>query len=322
MRLLFMLQPNALYTLGNAERDELERWVREGGTLVLAVERYVSYPFTRRGPPQAASGDAAGLQAFNFGLRKAFSSGKMLTLTLRQNFTPGILVGDFQVRAGDTLTVPAGATILAADGDRAIVASRQIGQGRVIAFASTYPFTNEGLRNEGNARLALSLLRLAPAGGVIGFDEYHHGSRQTPSLMAWLFTAPAGQGVLLALALLAVYILWTGRRFGRVFVPPELRIRRQPSEYVLAMANLARAAGQSNATLLRYRDGIKRRLGRPYRIDPNLDDDAFVAELAQADASLDRERLLKLLRELSASRRLSVAQFVELAKEAGEVERV
>lgn len=320
MRLLFLLQPNALYPLGEAEQDELEGWVRDGGILALAVERYVAYPVTRRGPAQIARGDVGSLRVFGFALPgDETGTASVITLTMQEDLAPGIVVGDFQVRANNALSAPADATVLAADNRRVIIASREVGRGRVIAFATTYPFSNEGLRDEGNGRLMLSLLRLAPPGSLVGFDEYQHGARQTPSLFAWLVTTPTGQGTALALALLAVYILWTGRRFGRVFVPPELRIRRQPSEYVVAMANLARAAGQQQATLLRYRDWLKRRLGKPYRIDPNLNDEEFVAELAQADAGMDRERLLVLLRELSAApRRLSLAQFVRLARDASE----
>jgi hypothetical protein len=321
MRLLFVLQPNAIYTLAEAEKDALLRWVRNGGTLVLAVEEYVSYPVTRRGPVQMATGDDAVLEAFDFQLSSSHASTVtgMLTVTLQQPMFVQPMVGPFRVPAPDALSAPDDAVLLAAVGESPILASRQLGSGRVIASSTTYPFTNEGLRDDGNARLVLNLLRLVPPGSVVGFDEYHHGSRQTPSLLSWLVTAPAGQGALLALSLLVTYILWTGRRFGRVFVPPELRIRRQPSEYVLAMANLARAAGQRHAALMRYHDWLKRRLGQPYRIDPRLNDEAFVAELHAVNPGLDHARLARLLHELAEPRqRLSPAQFVRLARDASE----
>jgi hypothetical protein len=192
-----------------------------------------------------------------------------------------------------------------------------LGKGRVVAFASTYPFSNEGLADESNGNLVLSLLRSVPAGSMVGFDEYHHGSRQVASIAAWMLTAPAGQAVLLALIMVGIYILWTGRRMGRVFVPPELRIHRQPSEYVVAMANLACAAGQRQATLQSCREWLKERLGKPYRIDGRLSDEDFVAQLASADANLEPERLLTLLRALSRGAKSS-AEFVRLAREAGE----
>ncbi|MCL5998340.1 MAG: DUF4350 domain-containing protein [Chloroflexi bacterium] len=321
MRLLFVLQPNELYALAGAEQDALMSWVRAGGTLVLAVQEYVSYPLTRRGSAQVASGDAAVLGAFDFALSDGLSNqvSDLVTATLQQPLLTQPVVGPFRLLLPDALDAPADAVTLAAIDGKTILASRRVGNGRVIASSTTYPFTNEGLRDDGNARLVLNLLHLAPQGSLVGFDEYHHGSRQSPSIAAWLFSASAGQAVLLALILLAAYILWTGRRFGRVFVSPELRIRRQPSEFVLAMANLARAAGQHRATLLHYRDGLKRRLGRPYRIDPNLDDEAFVAELRAVDPGLDHRRLAQLLRDLAApGSRVSTAQFVRLAREAGE----
>ena len=318
MRLLFLLQPNAVYTLSDGEKEEVLRWVHAGGTLALAVEEHVSYPITRRGPPQDADGDSSLLEAFGLHLSSDIaSSGDLMTVTMRQPLSPQPQVGKFAVRTLDALKTPEDAQVVASAGKSAVIASRQVGNGRVIAFSTTYPFTNDGLRDDGNARLVLSLLHVAPEASVVGFDEYHHGSRQTPSILTWLLTAPAGQGTALALALLMVYIVWTGRRFGRVFVPPELRIRRQPSEYVVAMANLARAAGQYHATLLRYRAWLKQGLGKPYRIDPVLDDEAFVAELSHVNPSVDGQRLVKLLQALNRGTR-SNAEFVRLAREASE----
>ncbi|HEY3340810.1 MAG TPA: hypothetical protein VGK81_02285, partial [Anaerolineae bacterium] len=227
------------------------------------------------------------------------------------------LAGDFEIRSGDTLTMPNDAQLLASLNAQPLIGMRRVGKGRVIAFSTIYPFTNEGLRDDDDARMVLNLLHLAPQGGIIGFDEYQHGSRQTASLMAWLVSTPAGLAVVLALILGVAYILWTGRRMGRVFVPPELRIRRQPSEYVTAMANLARAAGQSDATLLRYRDGLKQRLGLPYRINAALPDDVFVEELCKADPATDSTRLKALLLALTRGH-ASRAEFVRLAREASE----
>ena len=83
------------------------------------------------------------------------------------------------------------------------------------------------------------------------------------------------------------------------------------------MANLARAAGQQRPVLAHYRDWLKQRLGKPYRIDPSLTNDAFVAELARSDESVDAKRLLALLISLSNGAR-SRAEFVRLAREASE----
>ncbi|MCL5274414.1 MAG: DUF4350 domain-containing protein [Chloroflexi bacterium] len=321
MRLLFMLQPSAAYPLGEEDRSELLRWVRNGGTLVLAVQDHVSYPLTRRGPLQYATGDPAALDAFSMTLMSGVLPRGNVTVAVSPIRASGTAptAGALYLQSPDALDAPPDASALAQIRGRVIAAVEPVGGGRVIALATAYPFTNEGLANDGNARFILDVLRSVPpgTGTVVGFDEYHHGSRQTSSIPAWLVSRPAGQGVLLALALLAIYAIWTGRRLGRVYVPRELRIRRQPSEYVVAMANLARVAGQHNAALAYYRDWLKQRLGRPYRIDPGLDDGQFVGELSRADSGLDAARLLKLLVALRHGVR-SRAEFVRLAREASE----
>ena len=320
MRLLMVLQPDNQYPWQDAESEELMRWVRAGGTLVIAVQNNVAYPITRRGPPQVAGGDMTPLEALGFGLTAmgGFKPGAT-AVRLRQPFPLSTQpwTGDFQVRSTDTLSLPVDARVLASSGSMDIVASRRLGKGLVLAFATAYPFTNEGLADENDGSLVLSLLRSVPDGSSVGFDEYHHGARQSATIMAWMLTAPAGQALLLALVLLAGYIVWTGRRMGRVFVPAEMRIRRQPIEYVVAMANLARAAGQDRATLHEVRLWLKQRLGKPYRIDASLSDEEFTLQLAAADPGLDRERLLSLLRALNRGSK-SPAEFVRLARDASE----
>ncbi len=320
VELLFMLQPSSVYALGESDTKELMRWVHSGGTLVVAVQSNVDYPITRRGAPQTSRGDFTALAAFGI---TATTSGKFSasntpqTVDIVGQLDSDAVLSSFSIRGSNELEAPNDATVLATLDGRVVAVSRYQGDGRVIAFASPYAFSNEGLDEDNNARLVLSLLGTVAGGSTIGFDEYQHGSRQATSITSWLVSAPAGQGTLLALLLLAAYILWTGRRLGRIFVPPELRIRRIPSEYVVAMANLARAAGQQNATLQRYNHSLKQRLGKPYRIDPILPDDVFVAELAQSDAGVDGKRLLALLTSLSRGTR-SRTEFVRLARDAAE----
>ncbi len=320
IRLLYVLQPNARYAFAREELATLRQWVEAGGLLVLAFEREVSYPISRRGPAQYALLDESPLGAFGFDT--ALLETRQITTTLAQPLLATLPVGEFQWRHDNqdnalALDPPNDAVIHARVDDGVLITSRGVGAGRIIVLAGTYPFTNEGLRDEANARLILNLAGLIPAGSVVAFDEFHHGARQTPSLSGWLFGAPAGLAVSLALALIGAYIVWSGRRFGRPFVMPELRIRREPSEYVLAMANLSRAAGQRNAALLRYHSWLKRRLARPWRLDVSLPDHRFVEELRAVGAPVDYERLARLLNDLQRGA-TSPAQFARLAREAAE----
>ncbi len=320
VRLLYILQPNTRYAFAREELATLRRWVEAGGILVLAIEREVSYPFTRRGPDQYALPDESPLGAFGFDT--ALLETRQVTAALALPLLDGLPVDEFQWRRDNldnalALDAPNDALIHAQVADGVLIASRSVGAGRVIVLAGTYPFTNEGLRQEANARLILNLAGLVPPGSVIAFDEFHHGARQTPSLLGWMLSAPAGLAVSLALTLIGIYIVWSGRRFGRPFVMPELHIRREPSEYVLAIANLSRAAGQRNAALLRYHGWLKRKLAQPWRINPTLPDPRFVDELRAVGAPVDYERLARLLDNLQRGAR-SDAHFVRLAREAAE----
>jgi len=319
-RLLYVLQPNAHYAFAREELATLRQWVEAGGLLVLAFECEVSYPITRRGPAQYALLDESPLGAFGFDT--TLLETRQVTATLAQPLLSTLPVGDFQWRRDNkdnalALDPPDDALIHAQVDDGALIVSRRMGSGRVIALAGAFPFTNEGLRNEANARLILNLAGLVPPGSVVAFDEFHHGSRQTPSLLGWLLSAPAGLAVSLTLALIGAYMVWSGRRFGRPFVMPELRVRRAPSEYVLAMANLSRAAGQRNAALLRYHAWLKRRLAQPWRLDVSQPDHRFVEELRAVGAPVDYERLARLLNDLQRGA-TSDAHFARLAREAAE----
>ncbi|MCS7059550.1 MAG: DUF4350 domain-containing protein [Anaerolineae bacterium] len=319
-RLLYVLQPNTRYEFTDDELEVLHEWVEAGGILVLAGEATVSYPVTRRGPTQYAALDESPIELFGFEMDIFNTS--LLTATWTQPPAAPSPAQPFRWRRETdeyalALDLPDDAIIHALVDGEVIAASRQVGRGRVFVFAGTYPFTNDGLRNEANAQFILNLTALVPPNSLIAFDEFHHGARQTPSLLGWMFSAPAGLATALALALIGAYIAWTGRRFGRAFVPRELRIHREPSEYVLALANLSRAAGQRNAALLRYHAWLKRKLARPYRLDPSMPDHHFVAALQRVGAPLDYERLARLLSDLQRGAS-SAAQFVRLAREVAE----
>lgn len=319
-RLLYVLQPNARYAFAREELATLRRWVEAGGVLALAIENEVRYPITRRGPAQYALLDESPLGTFGFDT--ALLETRQVTATLTRPLLAALPVGEFQWRRDNqdnalALDPPDDAVIHAQVDEGVLIASREVGAGRVIVLAGAFPFTNEGLRDESNARLILNLAGLVPAGSVVAFDEFHHGARQTPSLLGWLLSAPAGLAVSLALALIGAYIVGAGRRFGRPFVMPELRVRREPSEYVLAMASLSRAAGQRNAALLRYHAWLKRRLAQPWRLDVSLPDHHFVEALRSVGASVDYDRLLRLLNDLQRGA-TSDAHFVRLALEVAE----
>lgn len=155
------------------------------------------------------------------------------------------------------------------------------GDGYIFVSATSYPFTTAGLRDPENAALLLNLLRRVPSGGRVLFDEIHHGYEVPPSAGGAL-TNPWGIAAFYALTAIALYLILTGRRFGRPVPLREEVVLRSSAEYVESMADLFQRGGKRGYVLDHYRTNFKRRLARPYGINPQLDDERFVRELGHA----------------------------------------
>ncbi len=185
--------------------------------------------------------------------------------------------------------------------DAIVVAGMAHGRGYIYLSTSAYPFTNAGLRDAGNAALVLNMLRRVPRGGRIQFDEYHHGFFAPPSTGAILLGSPWGWAAAYAVTAIALYLILSGRRFGRPIPLKEEVMRRSSAEYVESMADLFQRGGKRAYILRHYHATFKRRLARPYGINPQLDDREFVRELARFH-EVDEPALLALLARLRAER--------------------
>jgi hypothetical protein len=188
------------------------------------------------------------------------------------------------------------------------------GRGYVYLSAASYPFTNEGLRDSENAALVLNMLRRVPAGGRIEFDEYHHGFFSPPSTGTILLGSPWGWAAAYALVVLAIYLIVGGRRFGRPVPLAEDVVRRSSAEYVESMADLFQRGGKRAYILRHYHAAFKRRVARPYGINPRIDDAEFVRELARF-RELDEPALLALLTRLGNAQ-ASEAELVRTVADA------
>lgn len=176
----------------------------------------------------------------------------------------------------------------------------QEGRGYVYLTTAPYPFTNAGLQEAGSAPLMLNLLARVPQGGTILFDEYHHGFRTPPTLRRVAVQQGWGWPALYAILVCALYIVLTGRRFGRP-VPLKADVtRRSSAEYIQSLAMLFQRAGKQDYILQHYRRELKRRLARPYGFVPPDDDAAFARELQRYGGATDEqaEALATLLTQL------------------------
>jgi hypothetical protein len=185
--------------------------------------------------------------------------------------------------------------------DAVVVAGIKRGDGYIYVSAAAHPFTNAGLREPENAALALNMLRRVPAGGRIQFDEYHHGFFRPPSTTRIVFGSPWGWAAAYAVLALALYLILSGRRFGRPTPLREEVARRSSAEYVESMADLFQRGGKRAYILSHYHGAFKRRLAKPLGVNPQLPDEEFTRELAR-HRELDEGALLAMLARLRAER--------------------
>jgi hypothetical protein len=283
---LFILNPLLAYTPDEVER--IRQWVRAGHRLVIA------------GSPYAVN---SLLEPYDLTLEFLDTlSGEVLSpanpLLAAPPFENVQAEARYRVAGRRTDTI----LYLMAGTDPVLISFRE-GAGQVWVSGALRPFSNLGLHDPGSARLMLNLVAGLPSGAVIGFDEAKHGFSEMPSsVMNWLVSVPPGWGILLALALTLIYFGLQGRRFGRVLPLPDDRLRREPVEYIQAMANLFRRSGLRSETLAHYQAQLRRRLTERYAVDPKLNDTELVKAVIYHEPSLDEAELRRVLKALSNPR--------------------
>ena len=284
--LLFVLNPLVLYTSDEAQR--LYSWVAQGHTLIVSG----SYPFIINDL----------LQVFDLSLRYP-----SLPVDVLQPDVPTLIAPVVHsIHSGTAYGIGTGrnnVVVHLSYGGAPLLVSLQVGAGRVWVAGMQSPFTNRGLKDDGSAEMILNMIGSVPGNTVIGFDEARHGFQEpSSSLSGWLVSSPAGWGILLGLALTMVYITLHGRRFGRAVPIPEERLRREPVEYIQAMANLFRRSGQREVMLQHYSDQLLRRLSERYALDPRLSDAEWVHAIAARDSSVDEAAMRDLLARLNRNK--------------------
>lgn len=285
---LVMLSPSETVSRAHA-RDILE-WVERGGTLIFADDA-----------PTVFSQSDALLDALQMRITVLTDTQMIERAPALQPVFDQPPVREIAVRTRRTLTPQRNdyAPLFGAPG-QVLIAGIRIGNGYVYISATTHPFTNSGLRDQQHAALVLNMLRRAPPGGRILFDEYHHGLAAPPSPTDGLLATPWGwAGVYVATAT-ALFLVLGGRRFGRPAPLREETVRRSSAEYLDSMADLYQRGGKRQYLLQHFYADFKRRLAKPYGVNPQLDDREFVYQMARA-RSIDETALLALLAQLRAT---------------------
>ncbi len=288
---VLMLEPSVSVT--NRELETLESWVEEGGTLFVAgdgqnIQLVASFFDVASETVFAANASVTPLHPY---LQRIAQWGA-------PELSPNIV---FEPQT-DTV-IP----LLQID-DGLVALAIPLGEGVVLLTALDAPFANYALQD--NAELALNLLTFSGGvdAGTIWFDEWHHGVRTivNPNAIvgpnAWLRHTRPGQALIYVGLLLFVLVLWQGRRFGRSIPLQTRQIRRAPLEYVTAIANLNRRAGNRAAVLSDYKRRFKRQIGARYQIDPTQPDPDFLAALRRANGHLDVDEIGRVIQRLNEAK--------------------
>jgi len=190
----------------------------------------------------------------------------------------------------------------------------------VLVLADPDVISNHGLAREGNAALAVALIkRLRGPNGTVVFDETIHGytgSAENPFslLFRFPFVIATVQG-LIAVALL----LWaTLARFGAPqSVPPPLTAGR--AGLLQNMAKLIAFTGHQQVMVRRYVEETFRHVARQLHAPRTLTGDALVAWLKRVGGArgvtVDCSALMQQARELGVAGRRDQASLVRLARD-------
>jgi hypothetical protein len=292
----FILNPLVAYT--ETEANQMKEWVRDGHTLIVAGSPSLIDSLTK---------------AFNVKQNYIYKDIPDKILTQAQPILLQPPVDSAEARPGYSFsTTRTDVIVYAYTNDEPSLISIREGRGMVWFSGSLYMFSNRALHDPNNAAFVLNMLSTVPRAAMVTFDEARHGFGSTNSLQAWLFNTPSGWGVLLIIVLTMTFLAMRGRRFGRAVPLPDDRLRREPVEYIQAMATLFRRSGQRGEMLTHYRAQLRRRLTERFAIDPNLSDVELVKTAAFRDPTLDAAQLRDLLARL-AKPRISEAELIAAA---------
>ena len=251
---LFLMLPSV--ALANEDKQRLESFLKSGGRLIAAGQFAGSYLPTNETASDPMSG-TLWRRVPALSLSPITHAAPAITMAPRSYWRPG-----------------SGAVGLYGESEKPAVVEYKVGEGRVLWVAAATPFTNAGLKEEGNLEFLLAAVG-APGQTKILWDEYIHGyarsvaSTKTDRYIGWI----ALQLGVFAVAILLAY----SRRSGPIWLP-EGEVRLSPLEFVhtlgLMYEHAKAGAVAVEISCQRFRYLLTRRLGLSVK--------ASVADLARA----------------------------------------
>ncbi len=221
-----------------AEAEALDRWIVQGGQLILALQR--PWHILEQAAEQSPEPEP-------FLLRHGFSFTSAEDVVSRfkeyENPIGPLLLGGSALRAGEF-------TELFSDQLYIKGAAKQLGSGRIVVIADRQAWSNDRLAESRNSVWLVSTV-FSWSNGRLLIDEYHHGfqsSRGPVSLILSFITSSWGL-VFVQLAAAGLLLVWLrGRRFGPVIDLPAER-RQDPLSRVESLATLLTTAKATSFAL-------------------------------------------------------------------------
>ena len=254
--------------LNEPETDDLEAWVRAGGTLVVAD------PLSSLAPAVGGSSrDLFDPESEDDELLRPSCALPVVSSIRRIRVSAA---APFRRRAGHVGCFPVrGGHYLAA---------RSEGKGTVVALGGGGPFVNDQLDDEDNAVLAVALMAPEP-GSVVTIVE--------PSILGGgrkglrdLVSRRVKDGLWQLLIAFAVFALWRARRLGRP-VPEPQPVQIAGSELVVAVGNLLQQGRRRESAAAMMQSSLRRTMSDRLGVAPDAPVDDFAAAAA-ARAGVDR----------------------------------
>lgn len=236
--------------LSAEDRDAVEQWVRDGGTLVVAAP----------GSDLAARrvGSAPGSQEQGTCTIDALLQAQELSVD-------GSLLDAFGVES------------CFGTADRAFIVAEELGAGSVVTVGSRDLFINSELDEGDAAVVALSLLapsrteRVAFLGpSLVEFGEEGLGDLVAPRVV---------NAIIQLLAAFLLFALYRSRRLGGV-VPEPVPVRIEGSELVLKAGLLSQRAKDPASAADILREHLRQRARRLLSLSPDADDDVLAERMA------------------------------------------
>jgi hypothetical protein len=203
-----------------------------------------------------------------------------------------------------------------------LLADYRYGAGRIVVLSDPFMLSNGGINRADNLRMAVNVIA-GGSGGIIAFDEYHHGRAATQNQLLAYFSGTPVLAMLGQLGLIAFVVLFTsGSRFARALPLPFVD-RRSKLEFVASMAELQQRSRAYDLAVENIYLRTRRVLARYAGLDGNADR-RLIAERVAARSGLNAQELESLMHECEdamAGAPLNARQALGLVTRLREVER-